>query len=274
MLRMSLTCRLAACEGTPLVATAFCRFCNRTFFCRIERALPLALRPRSIRAKGERCTQRQSATNQTERSLMPEYDVILRYEIHSYLPTGQNPEEYLFNIPFQVIGLNEDREIVLGEGHAIQVRIEQARYDRASLHDIFDVDQGLTDMARALFDTDFIDYHPDARKRFEDNFFGEDILIVRQLILRPKFRGQKLGLSVLHRVVTDFGLGCGIVVIKPYPLSGAVKSGREKLRKYWATLGFKRIGRSDFWALSLCYQFKPAAEFGLPSSLFVDETKH
>lgn len=204
---------------------------------------------------------------------MKEYDVILKHKIHSQLPTGQDPEEYLFNIPFQVIGLNEGREIVLGEGHATQVRIEQARYDHASLHDIFDVDQGLTDMARALFDTDFIDYHPDVLKRFEDNFFGEDLLIIRQLTLHPKFRGQQLGLSVLHRVVTDFGHGCGLVAIKPYPLSGPVKSGREKLRKYWARLGFKRIGRSDFWALSLCYPFKSAAEFGLPASLFVDETK-
>jgi len=204
---------------------------------------------------------------------MKEYDVILKYEIHSYLPTGQNPEEYLFNIRFQVIGLNEGREIVLGEGHATQVRLEQARYDHASLYEIFDVDQGLTNVARTLFDTDFTDYHPDARKRFEDNFFGEDILIVRKLILAPQFRGQKIGLAVLHRVITDFGLGCGMVVIKPYPLSGPVKSGCEKLRKYWARLGFKRLGRSDFWALSLCYQFKPATEFGLPSSLFVDETK-
>lgn len=204
---------------------------------------------------------------------MPEYDILLKYKIHSYLPTGQDPEEYLFNIRFKVIGLNEGREIVLGEGHATQVRIEQARYDHASLHDIFDVDQGLTDMARALFDTDFTDYHPGVLKRFEDNFFGEDILIVRRLILTPQFRGQKIGLAVLHSVITDFGLGCGMVAIKPYPISGPVQSGREKLRKYWARLGFERVGRSDFWALSLCYQFKPAAEFGLPSSLFVDETK-
>lgn len=269
---MSLTCHPAACEGTSLVATAFCRFCNRTFFCRIERALPLALCPRSIRAKGERCTQRQSAKPKTK-DLMKEHDVILQYEIHSHLPSESDPEQYLFNIRFKAIGLNEGREIVLGEGHATQVRLEQARYDHASLYEIFDVDQGLTDVARAMFDTDFTDYHSDVLKRFEDNFFGEDILIVRQLILRPKFRGQKLGLSVLHRVVTDFGLGCGVVVIKPYPLSGPVKSGQEKLRKYWATLGFKRIGRSDFWALNMHYKLKSAAQFGLPSSLLVDETK-
>ena len=58
----------------------------------------------------------------TERTLMPEYDVILKYEIHSYLPTGQDPEEYLFNIPFQVIGLIAMRCTELASKTGVEIK--------------------------------------------------------------------------------------------------------------------------------------------------------
>jgi GNAT superfamily N-acetyltransferase len=204
---------------------------------------------------------------------MKEYDIFVTYNTTSDLAAESDPEHYLFEINFKIIGLSEDDEITLGEGHATQVRINQARDDRASLYEIFDVDQELTDTARAIFDVGFDDYHANVLKGFEDNFFPEDILIVRRMTLSPEYRGQKIGLSILHRIITDLGHGCGLVVIKPYPLSGPVRVGCEKLRKYWARLGFERVGKSNYWGLSMHVVLDSASELGLPSSLLIDKSK-
>jgi len=246
---------------------------HRTFLLD-RRALPPALAVRRSRQKERMHSDREcKQPNKTKGSQMKEYDIVVNYEATSCLSSNSDPEHYLVEINFKIIGLSEEEEITLGEGHATQVRINQALEEHASLYEIFDVDQELTDTARSIFDTGFDDYHASVIKGFEDNFFPEDVLVVRRMTLSPQFRGQKIGLSVLHRIIMDLGHGCGLVVIKPYPLMGPVRVGCEKLRKYWAQLGFERVGKSNYWGLSMHLVLNSAAELGLPSSLIIDDSK-
>ena len=93
-------------------------------------------------------------------------------------------------------------------------------------------------------------------------------MLIHRIGISPLIRGQQLGLSVLAKVIEDFSAGCSLVVTKPFPLqferdieastewndlalasfSKNEKESSKKLRNYYAKLGFKRLGRSDYFA--------------------------
>ena len=63
------------------------------------------------------------------------------------------------------------------------------------------------------------DLSPQACKALgtEDSYLGS-VLVFDRLELLPEARGQGLGLKVLARLISKFGLGCRIAVMKSFPL--------------------------------------------------------
>src|SRR5205085_12479330 len=99
--------------------------------------------------------------------------------------------------------------------------------------------------------------------------YGIDLLILDRLEILPEYRGRRLGLACLYRCIQQFWHGAGLVVLKPFPLQFEnnghksewreslelgkfgkyLKSSRSKLEKYYATLGFEKLPRTEIMAM-------------------------
>ena len=106
------------------------------------------------------------------------------------------------------------------------------------------------------------------RDYFVDNYeaYDCDLLVLDYVVLRPKWRGLKLGLLAARRFVDLIGGGCGLVVSQISPLrrdahrefrvperwlpAGRDGPGRAaSLRRHFRRMGFERLGRTSYYVL-------------------------
>jgi len=120
--------------------------------------------------------------------------------------------------------------------------------------DIFDAhSQALLELYIALFDPETGEIREEVDRRFE--CCGSDLLIIDSIVLDPKWRGLKLGLLALRKLIDLHESDCRLVVCQPYPLENADtpeerREGKVKLRRYMKKLGFRRIGKTEYYGLS------------------------
>ena len=137
--------------------------------------------------------------------------------------------------------------------------------------DLFDVMDGqsceMAEYHAALFKPKYWDYNDRIRSQFPD-IVSLDLLILERAEIQPAFRKQGIGLLAVCRTIDVFGANCGLVVMKPFPLqfrnyleagwrepdgvenaTGEFRTARQRLRRYWARAGFKRVNETDYWAL-------------------------
>lgn len=120
--------------------------------------------------------------------------------------------------------------------------------------EIFDAhSEKLLKVYEALFDPDTDDFWEDIERQFQP--CGNDLLIIDAITLDKKWRGLKLGLLAMRKLIDLLDGDCGLVVCHPQPLENAetpeqVRQGKVKLRRYIRRLGFRRIGKTGFYGLS------------------------
>jgi hypothetical protein len=98
-----------------------------------------------------------------------------------------------------------------------------------------------------------------------------DLLVLDYIVLSPKWRKLKVGLLAVRKLVDLVGGGCGLAVslIAPLRRSSAKllrvpkawllrhegKDARREaavtLRQYYRRMGFKRLGRTPYYALPM-----------------------
>jgi GNAT superfamily N-acetyltransferase len=126
----------------------------------------------------------------------------------------------------------------------------------------------LLDCCEAVLDPDTRDFRDEILAEFPP--MGSDVLYLERIVLHPEHRGRGLGLAVASRLIDLLAGGCGLVACLPCPLQFLRDTGRtegwahisldgleadrgvayRKLRSYWRKAGFRRIGRTGFYALS------------------------
>jgi hypothetical protein len=110
-------------------------------------------------------------------------------------------------------------------------------------------------------------------RQFDYQLFDTDVLALTTMKINPECRGKKIGLLAIVRTMQLFGAGCGLTLIKPWPLQYTpkefeqiAKEGKteqgwtdqkrkedfEKLRMYWGSLGFERLGKTHFYGFPGC----------------------
>ena len=121
-------------------------------------------------------------------------------------------------------------------------------------------------------------FRPAVVRRFEA--VDWDLLVLDYVLLDPKWRGLKLGLLAVRKVVDLLGGGCGLVVSEVAPLrrqaskslgvppawlpanrtKEAKREAVTKLRRHFRRMGFERLGRTPFYALSTSLETPTAAD--------------
>ena len=168
------------------------------------------------------------------------------------LPLCSYDEPDDFVVPYTAT-IRHDGETI-GEVVLYKVLLGLALNYRQNSCEVFDAHSAeLLDVYEALFDPDTDDFWEDIEQDFQP--VANDLLIIDSITLDPKWRGLKIGLLALRKLIDLLDGDCGLVVCRPYPLENAdtpeqIRQGKLKLRRYFKKLGFERIGRTGFYGLS------------------------
>jgi hypothetical protein len=129
-----------------------------------------------------------------------------------------------------------------------------------------------------LYEPEGYNFQDDIQARFDT--FETDLLVLDYIVLAPKWRKLRLGLLAARQLTDMVGGGCGLVVSLISPLRHDAadyirvpdswlprhesreqrKEALVKLRRYYRRMGFERLGRTPYYALSPSQVNPTAAE--------------
>ncbi len=231
---------------------------------------------------------------------MKNYDlqVSVKYFAESNLGDDSEPDQFCLRMRAGIFGSYLDAapeeeafSLPLGSVNFTLVRMGNALEANFPMREVFDLSQEMTDIAAALFDSSYEEMKPTVTKTFPYADFSGDLLVIESLDLEAFARGQRLGLSVIYRIIQDWESGCSLTVIQPHPermgntgdeipggvgdefgfSEGSSGDSKDDLDRYFSDLGFKRIPESRFLGLPSSMARPPIFELALPGGLEITE---
>jgi hypothetical protein len=210
-------------------------------------------------------------------TFMASFDIVLqtRGSLH---PDGE-PSEFVSGY-HGVITCTDDEtgeRTKVGRVCALRVHAGLAADAGESLFDVCDSHSGdLHFLHTLLYEPDGYGFKDALARRFDT--FESDLLVLDYVVLAPRWRGLRLGLLAVRRLVDLVGGGCGLAVSLVAPLRHdsakllrvppswlprhTTKEQRReamvKLRRYYRRMGFRRLGQTPYYALSI-NQVNPSA---------------
>ena len=128
------------------------------------------------------------------------------------------PDEFISS--YQAVIRAEGENGVLrrvGRAHAWRVHMGLAANQGESLLDVFDAhSHPMCDLYAPLFDPETDYFAGDIIHQFEA--MDSDLLVLDYVVLNPRWRGLKLGLLAVRKMIDLLGGGCGLVVCHIAPL--------------------------------------------------------
>ena len=173
----------------------------------------------------------------------------------------------------------------VGRLSALRVHVALAHNAGEHLFDVCDCHSGeLHSLHTLLYEPGQHHFREGLMARFEAT--ESDLLVLDYVILNPKWRGLRLGLLAVRTFVDLIGGGCGLVVSEIAPLrpdahkalrvpakwlprlssKDDARDGAVRLRRYFRRMGFRRLGRTPYYAMSLNQVTPTAAELLEPGS--------
>lgn len=204
----------------------------------------------------------------------------LKLSTRATLLVDGDPGDFVTEHAGEVVHVTEDgsTETTAGYVHALVLHAGLAANRRESLFEVCDChSQEMLDLYALLYRPNGYDFKPTLVDRFDT--FDFDLLVLDYIILDPKWRKLKLGLLVARKVIDILGNGCGLVVSEISPLrrpahkqlgvpadwipapetKAARKAAPVRLRSYFRQMGFERLGRTPYYAVSTS-QVTPSGE--------------
>jgi hypothetical protein len=194
------------------------------------------------------------------------FDVILRARGTAY--GGHRLFDLISNYTGQVRcrRASDRRTVCVGKFRAFRVNAELAAQLQGNLTDACELhSERLYRLYARLYGPKSYAFRPLVTQQFMT--LSSDLLVLDTIVLDPRWRGVRLGLLVARRLVSLLGSGCGLVVGNITPYKGGLRvpaawvpryasdrerrDARERLRDYFAAVGFKRVGRSAIYAMSI-----------------------
>jgi hypothetical protein len=208
---------------------------------------------------------------------MASFDIVVKTRV-SLHPDGE-PTQFVSAYD-AIITCTDDQTgdvTKVGRVHAIRVNAALAENAGEPLFDVCDAHSGELHHLHALL------YEPDGygfREAIAQSFDAveTDLLVLDFVVLSPRWRRLKLGLLAVRKLVDLVGGGCGLAVSLIAPLRHSAakvlrvspswlpkhtskeqrRAATVKLRRYFRRMGFRRLGRTPYYALSMS-QVTPGA---------------
>jgi hypothetical protein len=198
------------------------------------------------------------------------FDVVLKTS--GSLHPGGEPTDFVSAHAGLVTCTDDETGAVSRVGRVSALRVHARLAGRAGepLFDVCDAHSAeLHHLHALLYDADGYHFRDAVAARF--GAADPDLLVLDYVVLSPEWRGLKLGLLAVRKVVDLLGGGCGLAVSNVAPLRASAhkllgvprawlpeQEGREarreaavKLRHYFRRMGFRRLGRTPYYALPL-----------------------
>jgi len=207
--------------------------------------------------------ERREETDSNE-NVLASVEFVIRTELHDYTET-----DFVHSILGRIIAEpQKSGEEDAGHIGASLVQFGEAMDRGISAERLGDGISGdISEYWEHLFDAETGYPKEEIQNEFEVVY--PDLLIIDYISIHPKFRGLGIAESAIHRTIGIFGIGCGLVACKPWPLQftpsvaddpkalkrlappnvGKAEAIR-KLRLYWSRLGFWPLGNTGIYLLN------------------------
>jgi len=192
-------------------------------------------------------------------------------QIHfsSSTTTGDEIEDFATSIEGIISCYEEmsDKDTPVGRVRLFYLDMGAILKTNIGLFDLFDIRGETEPFYSALIDHDTKEFKSDLEEILGDSIIDLNLLIIDRLEILPEFRGNNIGRECLRRCLQQYAHGCGVVALKCFPLqfeaggfddpawrrkmqlgklSRNEKRSLAKLKKYYASLGFRVIPGTDF----------------------------
>jgi hypothetical protein len=208
------------------------------------------------------------------------FDILLRTGA-SLHPDGE-PDDFVSTWKGVIRAEGEDGvKRKVGRIRACRIQAEAAAGAGEPLFDVCDAHSDELHVIHSLlYEPGEYHYRERIVRRFDEA--GLDTLVLDYVVLNPKWRGLRLGLLAARKAIDLLGGGCGLVVSHIAPLrpeaaellnipqewlpAEELEEGVRKLRRYFRRMGFERIGRTPYYALSMARKVPTLAELLRPTT--------
>ncbi len=206
-------------------------------------------------------------------------DVYLRWDMQGLIPLVSDDDPYHFiqfvngQITIPADGEDVDLEApdrLIGRFRLMIVDVDGASENRLDPFDVFDCDAEACNVYEAVFDSEDGFFNKNVLNAVRDINYSRNVLILDRLGIVPEFRGHRLGLLVLRKLIQRFGNSVGLVALDPVPFAYSEtihKTGdwshreidesdpeTEKLRAYYRHLGFHELPVTSVMVLSPAFE--------------------
>lgn len=181
---------------------------------------------------------KENLTNQLismNTTIIEDLGIQIEYKITSELGLIYE-NRYAQQIDAEIYSTDEDgeKDKVIGFMSGIKLLIQSLADTTFSTLDLFDVHEESSHFAK-LYSQKTGDFKS---KNFE-GFLGSDLLILTRIEILSSFRGLGIGKFVIKDFILNFGSGCGLVALKPFPLQF-----ESRLSSYRAIMGYDTMNKS------------------------------
>ncbi len=163
-----------------------------------------------------------------------------------------------------------DKEENIGNLHCYLVQPGFAAEKGETLCDAMDsINDSTMECYEAVFDPDTDEWSEPIQEMYSGGPMSADMLFIDMIELDEKHRGKGIGRAVVEQIIDTFGLHCGLVVCKPFPLqyagwaekySASEQAKPEfeqnkseafgRVAKFWKECGFVPLPDSEFYGHS------------------------
>ena len=217
-------------------------------------------------------------------SIDPE-DIWLEWKTGGLIPLTEDGDPYNYiqvingSILLRADDVNaESKDQLIGGFRLKLMEVDAAINAGVDVFDVFDSDNSEThQIYNALFDEDSWPFKESVLEIVgDDPAFTQNVLILDRLGILPEFRGQRLGLLVMHRLIQQFGGRTGMIALDPAPFVYSLETLQkqewptsevneddpsvETLRAYYRLLGCADLPGTPIMALSPVYNLPPVSK--------------
>ena len=214
----------------------------------------------------------------------------LHYRCLTGIGPRQDGSDYLVDFDVRIVGNggpDSPGEIPLGDLQATLIRLGRAYEEGFDRFTVFDQRPDVLELASELFGPGFQMFKDTIEDAFPEACPYEDILFIRRLVVNPVARGHRVGVSALHRFMTDWENGCSLIAVRALPMQflpgictepdwenqslasfpADRKDALGKLENHFRGLGFKRFGTRPWMGLCPKLVQAPLQELAISDAL-------
>ena len=148
-------------------------------------------------------------------------------------------ERYVKTVNVEIVGENDvDGEFHIGTAKRYVLLLGQAINEDYSIEDVFDISGEICDF-EDIYDFENYDFREDLEEQF--GIDNSDLCIYSRAEILPKYRGYGIGKMLMKDSFNMLGPGCGLIVMKPYPLQFECRRDSEEDKEYVKRMGFDNM---------------------------------